>query len=241
MLAGVRHARARVVRDGLADGPGQASLRGRETRSGRGLELGALFDQLGSAIEGIIESPVVRLLSTAFVAYVILLWLACIWWVLQDMRRRHEEPAMAYVAAGAMVLASPVLFPLAVVVYRILRPGRTLAEARELALTERLEELDAEEQLSCPGCSRAVEDDWLVCPACRTRLAHRCRNCGRTMGLDWSLCAWCGNEFGSGVMPDRLPQPARRARRGEVRRLPSGDETDRLPRRTAAEPLERGV
>ena len=203
--------------------------------------MGALFEQLEAVVGGILDSPVVRLLSAAVVAYVILLWLACIWWVLQDMRRRHEEPAMAYVAAGAMVLASPVLFPLAVVVYRILRPGRTLAEARELALTERLEELDADAQLACPGCARAVEDDWLVCPGCRTRLAHRCRNCGRTMGLDWSLCAWCGNEFGAGVLPERLPRPVRNARAQRISRARAGEGSERLRGPATGEALEGGA
>ncbi len=201
--------------------------------------MGALFDQVGSVIAGILDSPAVRLLTAAFGAYAVLLWLACIWWVLQDMRRRHEDPALAYVAAAAMVLASPVLFPLAVVVYRILRPSRTLAEARELALTERLDELDADAELACPGCARAVEEDWLVCPACRTRLAHRCRNCRRTMGLDWSLCAWCGNEFGSGVLPERLPRPARQVRAREGRR--TGDIGERVQRSRGSEALERGA
>lgn len=202
--------------------------------------MGALFEQVGAVIGDILDSPVVRLLTGAFVAYAILLWLACIWWVLQDMRRRHEDPAMAYVAAGGMVLASPVLFPLAAIVYRILRPGRTLAEARELELAERLEAIEAEAALACPGCSRPVEEDWLACPACRTRLAHRCLNCGRSMGLDWTVCGWCGNEFGSGVLPDRLPKPLRRAWSAERRRARGAESADRLPR-GSGDALGRGA
>jgi RNA polymerase subunit RPABC4/transcription elongation factor Spt4 len=166
----------------------------------------ALLEQAGGIIGGIFDTPVVRLLTFGFVAYVAMLWLASAYWVLGDMRRRHSDASLAYVAAGGVIIASPVLFPLALVVYRILRPSETLAEARERELTERLEELDEDMALACPGCTRAVEEDWLVCPACRTRLAHKCVSCGRTMGLDWSLCGWCGTEFGRPVLPDRLPR-----------------------------------
>jgi RNA polymerase subunit RPABC4/transcription elongation factor Spt4 len=172
--------------------------------------MGAVFDQLGDVLSGVFDNPLVRLFMTAFTAYIVVLWLACAFWVLNDMRRRHREPAVPFIAAAAMVVASPVLFPLALIVYRIVRPGETLAEARERELTERLEELDAELDLACPGCSASVEEDWLVCPVCRTKLAHRCANCGRTMGLDWTLCGWCGSEFGQPVRPESLPSPRRR-------------------------------
>jgi hypothetical protein len=176
----------------------------------------ALMEQVGAAVGAFFDNPIVELVTTGFVAYVALVWLASAWWVLHDLRRRHEDPVLPYVAAAGVVLASPVLFPLAVFVYRIVRPGETLAESRERVLTERLEAVDAEMALSCPGCSRAVEEDWLVCPACRMRLAHRCVNCGRTMGLDWTLCGWCGTEFGRTVLPERLPRAVRHAWAREV-------------------------
>ncbi|HVL53615.1 MAG TPA: zinc ribbon domain-containing protein, partial [Vitreimonas sp.] len=164
-----------------------------------------LLDHVGAIIAGIFDNPIVRLLGWGFVAYITMVWLASAYWVLQDMRRRHPDPMLPFIAAGGIIIASPVLFPAAVFVYRIVRPGETLAEARERELTERLDELDDELRLACPGCAKAVEDDWLICPECRSRLAHRCANCGRTMGLDWTLCGWCGEEFGRPVLPDRLP------------------------------------
>src|SRR5688572_23696038 len=171
----------------------------------------SLFDQVGASVNSVLETPIVRLLTMAFVAYVVVVWMACAWWALQDMRRRTRDPMMPYVAAAGVIVASPVLFPLALIVYRIVRPGETMAEGRERELSERLEELEHDLALACPGCARSVEEDWLVCPDCRTRLAHQCTGCGRTMGLDWALCGWCGAEFGRPVLPERLPTAVRHA------------------------------
>ena len=41
----------------------------------------------------------------------------------------------------------------------------------------------------------ASNDEWIICPTCRTRLNRVCPNCSRLVGLDWSLCAWCGRDF----------------------------------------------
>jgi RNA polymerase subunit RPABC4/transcription elongation factor Spt4 len=182
--------------------------------------MGGLFEQIGGVVGAILDHPLVRFTSLAISAYVVLLWLAFAFWVLQDMRRRHSEPMAAYVAAGGIIVASPLLFPLALIVYRILRPSETLAEARERELTERLDALEADLELACPGCHRSVEEDWLICPACRTRLAHRCASCGRTMGLDWTLCGWCGSEFGRAVLPERIPGSLRQRRPESVRSRP---------------------
>ena len=40
-----------------------------------------------------------------------------------------------------------------------------------------------------------MNEEWIICPSCRTRLNRVCPNCSRLVGLDWSLCAWCGKDF----------------------------------------------
>lgn len=169
--------------------------------------MGSLTDQLGEAWTAFTEHPVVRIAVAGIGFYIVLLWLATALWAFNDSRRRHRDPALPYVIAAAIIIASPVLFPLAAIVYRIIRPGETLAEARERRLNDRLIDLEAAETLRCPGCALQVEEDWLACPACRTRLAHQCVACGRSLGLDWTLCAWCGSEFGRPVISDPLPEP----------------------------------
>lgn len=49
----------------------------------------------------------------------------------------------------------------------------------------------------CPGCGRAIEPEWAVCPQCRAFLMQKCRACGRTQRVHWSFCPNCG---GSNLM-----------------------------------------
>jgi hypothetical protein len=71
-----------------------------------------------------------------------------------------------------------------------------------------------------------VNDEWIICPTCRTRLNRVCPNCSRLVGLDWSLCAWCGKDF-------ERPAAAIAASAGRpapISPLPAGDETGRIGR-----------
>jgi hypothetical protein len=169
--------------------------------------MGNLMGQFGEAIAAFTDQPVVRAIFTGASTYIVMVWLATAFWAFNDLRRRHRDPALPYVAAASVILVSPVLFPLALFVYRIVRPGETLAESRERQLSDRLVDLEVAESLHCPGCGDLVEERWLACPACRTRLAHQFLPCRRSMGLDWTLCAWCGTEFGRPVVADVLPAP----------------------------------
>lgn len=170
--------------------------------------MGNLMDQFGEAIAAFTGQPIVRAVIIGASLYIVMVWLATAFWAFHDMRRRHRDPALPYVAAASIILVSPLLFPLALFVYRIVRPGQSLADSRERQLSDRLVDLEAGEGLHCPGCGHLVEELWLACPACRTRLAHQCVSCQRSMGLDWTLCAWCGTEFGRPVVADVLPAPA---------------------------------
>jgi len=169
--------------------------------------MGSLTDQIGEAIGAFTTEPLVRAVLAGAGFYVVLLWLAASLWAFNDLRLRHRNPALPYVAAASMILASPLLFPLAIVVYRIVRPAETIAQSRERHLSDRILDLETSASLSCPGCGDGVEEQWLACPACRTRLAHRCLSCQRSMGLDWTVCAWCATEFGRPVIADALPEP----------------------------------
>ena len=185
--------------------------------------MAGLMDQLGQVIAGIGANPVVRMVFTGAVVYIVIVWLAVAFWAYQDARRRHASPIAPYFASGALVIASPVLFPLALMVYRVVRPAETLSEARARALDNRLTALERSALLACPGCSKLVDETWLSCPACRARLAHRCLSCGRSMGLDWVACAWCATEF---ALPTALDAPSPAFRKPIAGRGPA---TDQVP------------
>lgn len=151
-------------------------------------------DAIGEALAGFFGDPVTSFLLQLVGAYIVLVWLAAALWAFVDMRRRTNNPVAAYVSAGLVILASPVLFLPALLVHRILRPAEFTTERRVADLHEAA--LEAETAIPrCPDCKRPVEEDWLLCPGCRRTLGHHCHACGGTVGLDWPVCAWCGEEL----------------------------------------------
>jgi RNA polymerase subunit RPABC4/transcription elongation factor Spt4 len=172
-----------------------------------------LLQTLGSEISKILESPLVRLSLQAIAFYFVLLWAATAYWAYRDLQTRTTNPVAPYLAAALIILFTPVFFLFGVLVYRILRPSETVAEANERALAEEAMMVEIESQPHCANCSRQVHEDWIICPTCRNRLRRVCPNCSRLVELDWSLCAWCGKDF---ERPELLhdvsaPAPSRRA------------------------------
>jgi RNA polymerase subunit RPABC4/transcription elongation factor Spt4 len=154
-------------------------------------ELQPLFDGIGS----IFDSAIVQFSLRAIAIYFVVLWLAAAYWAFRDLQSRTDNPIAPYLAAALIVVATPLLFPFAIVVYRIVRPHERLGEVYERNLAEEALLAEVEAIHHCPGCSRRVNDEWIICPTCRTRLNRVCPNCSRLVGLDWSLCAWCGKDF----------------------------------------------
>jgi len=154
-----------------------------------------IFGEIGKALAGFFGSPIVQLAIQAIVIYLIILWLAGAYWAFRDMQQRTENPILPYVAASFIIIFTPIFFPLAIFVYKIIRPHEKIGEVYERNLAEEALLAEVEAIKSCPTCARRVNDEWIICPTCRTRLNRVCPNCSRLVGLDWSLCAWCGKDF----------------------------------------------
>jgi len=156
--------------------------------------MGELLEIVGEQVAAIVRHPLVVFMAQAIVAYLSILWLASAFWVFRDLYRRTRDPISPYVAAGSVILFTPLFFPLAVLAYRLMRPSTTLAERRTLELEA---ELLAREAASsgCPACGRHVEDTWSRCPGCGVPLASDCPACGERVELDWAVCAWCAYDF----------------------------------------------
>ena len=157
--------------------------------------MGDLLNQITSLLGGIWDSPVVQLGLRALAIYIVILWLAGAYWAFRDMQLRTANPLLPYFAASLVILFTPVFFPFAIVAYRVVRPQEKIGEVYERTLAEEALLAEVEAVKSCPNCARRVNDEWIICPTCRTRLNRVCPNCSRLVGLDWSLCAWCGREF----------------------------------------------
>ena len=168
------------------------------------------FDQaISDTIESIISNPFVQLALQAIAFYIVLVWLLTAFWAFRDMQHRTTNPVAPYLAAGIIIAFTPFLFLFAVILYRIVRPRETIAEANERALAEEAILAEIEARPHCANCSRAVEEEWIICPTCRNRLRRVCPNCSRLVELDWTLCAWCGKDFERPevVAPVYMPGP----------------------------------
>ena len=186
-----------------------------------------LLETLGSEIGRFLDSPIVRLSMQAIAFYVVLLWAATAYWAYRDLQTRTTNPVAPYLAAALIILFTPLFFFFGVIVYRILRPSETVAEANERALAEEAMMVEIESQPHCANCSRQVHEDWIICPTCRNRLRRVCPNCSRLVELDWSLCAWCGKDFERPELLQEVAAPVptgRPARTREREALP-----DQLP------------
>ena len=103
------------------------------------------------------ESTLDTLVTYATVCFAIFgallaaLWLSLVIWTFRDMRSRSRDP-FAQILATLVVALLP---GLGLVVYLILRPPETLAEAYERSLEEEALLQEIEERPACPGCSNS--------------------------------------------------------------------------------------
>jgi RNA polymerase subunit RPABC4/transcription elongation factor Spt4 len=110
-------------------------------------------------------------------------------WAYRDMRERTHDGwshAVAVVLVGIFSIAGLFL-------YLLLRPHETLAEAYERRLeAEMLAREVPQRPRACPRCERPTNEDFMLCPYCRTTLREPCTGCERALELDWIACPYCG-------------------------------------------------
>ena len=109
-------------------------------------------------------------------------------WTWRDIRARSRD-ILAQVLATVLVIALPVI---GLVVYLMIRPRETLADAYERSLEQEALLQAIEEPETCPGCGQRVKGSFLYCPSCHTKLKKPCSHCGQPLQLGWSLCPYCG-------------------------------------------------
>ena len=128
------------------------------------------------------------LYSTALAsAFIVALWFSLIVWTYRDARQRVRFRPIPILAAAVVA----VLFLPGILVYLILRPANTLEEEYQQALEEEALLHSIEESSLCPGCSRKVQNNWVVCPSCHTQLRKPCPRCSRAVELPWDVCPYC--------------------------------------------------
>lgn len=123
-------------------------------------------------------------------AYAAAFWFCLVVWTFRDIQKRSRD-VVVQVLATALVLLFNVP---GLILYTILRPPETLAEAYARSLEEESLIQDIEERQACPSCKRRVRPDFRVCPTCRAELKRPCTSCGRLLQLGWQICPYCGED-----------------------------------------------
>jgi hypothetical protein len=155
-----------------------------------------------------IENDGLNLAVNLLLLFLVVLWLALVYWTYADARRRIDDPMLVGCATAAS------LFPfIGTIVYMIVRPPEYLDDVRErqleiAAAEARLASLD---HLSCPYCGFEVEKAFLRCPSCLRRLKEPCTVCGKPLDPRWRICPYCEAEVGQAAPETRRTRERRRA------------------------------
>jgi Double zinc ribbon len=170
---------------------------------------------LSLAVFGIHNSAL-NLAVELVILFLVVIWVALVYWTYADARRRIADPLLVGCATAAS------LFPfVGTIVYMIVRPPEYLDDVRE----RELEMQAAEARLAelgyhlCPHCDYEVEKDFLRCPNCMRKLKDPCVSCGRPLDPTWKVCPFCEAEIGTAA-----PAPRRQRRRREGSTEPAAAE-----------------
>ncbi len=165
-----------------------------------------------------IHNSALNLAVELVVLFLVVIWLALVYWTYADARRRIADPLLIGCATAAS------LFPfVGTIVYMIVRPPEYLDDVRE----RELEMQAAEARLAelgyhlCPHCDYEVEKDFLRCPNCMRKLKDPCHACGKPLDPTWKVCPFCEAEIGAG---GRDPVPRRQRRRREPASEPAAEQ-----------------
>jgi RNA polymerase subunit RPABC4/transcription elongation factor Spt4 len=167
----------------------------------------------------------VWLVVALLVAYGVVLWLSALVWVYRDAKSRTNDSVSQFVSVFLVLIFNlPGLF-----LYLVLRPQETLTEAYERTLETEAMLQEVERLGTCPSCRRRIDEDYLLCPYCRTSLRKPCAQCGRALSFGWVACPYCG--------ADRVPLTAAEAGGAQPQVAPSaagGPATARQVRASAS-------
>jgi Double zinc ribbon len=171
-------------------------------------------DDLLGGVNDFFDSGAWMVIRNLTIFFVVVFWLATVYWVYKDARRRIED---GWLVAMAVVLGLvPFIGP---IVYLFFRPPEYIEDVRERELEIRaMEERLAKRDLHCPVCRAAVEATFLVCPVCTTRLKQACVKCSNPLEALWQICPYCATPVSTPSLPavdetvgDTWTAPRRRA------------------------------
>ncbi len=136
------------------------------------------------------------------VIVIIVLYIITIIWVVKDAPARGYSPVKWGIIA---------LIPfIGALMYSAMRPSMLAADKEEQELDYLLRQRELMQYGECGRCSYPVQNDYVMCPNCGSRLKNVCAGCGRPLNPQWTVCPWCCTKAQG--KPSRRPQGAGQAR-----------------------------
>lgn len=163
-----------------------------------------MLASIGDVLAGVLGSPVVTATLMASGVTLAVVWLAGTWWAYLDISRRTTSELARFGAMSLVIVSTPLLLPLSLVVYTLVRPQTTSAERRAAELASGLGPALAG-RVRCETCNDVVDPEWRRCPSCATWLASSCDACGEWSEIAFDVCPWC-----AAAKVDRLPSAPER-------------------------------
>ena len=179
-----------------------------------------------------IENDGLNLTVNLLLLFLVVVWLALVYWTYADARRRIIDPMLVGCATAAS------LFPfVGTVIYLIVRPPEMLEDRheRELEMAAAEARLADVEHLGCPHCGFEVERSFLRCPSCLRRLKEPCTVCGKPLDPRWKICPYCEAEVGQAA-----PEGRSRPRRAAAQRSGGGSSGQRQAQPRRSTPRQGG-
>jgi hypothetical protein len=143
-----------------------------------------------------IENSGLALAVNLLLLFLVVIWLALVYWTYSDAHRRIADPMLVACATAAS------LFPfVGTIVYLIVRPPEYLDDVREreLEIAAAQARLANLEHQHCQYCGFEIEKTFLRCPSCLRRLKEPCAVCGKPLDPRWKICPYCEAEVGQPV------------------------------------------
>ena len=159
-----------------------------------------------------IENDGLNLVVNLLVFFLVVIWIALVYWTYQDASRRLDDPMLIACATAAS------LFPfIGTIVYSIVRPPEYIEDRheRELEVQAAEKRLALLDNRTCRNCGTEVDPSYLRCPSCTRKLKEPCASCGKPLDPRWRVCPYCEAEVAASLRTAADQQ--RRPRRQEAR------------------------
>lgn len=143
-------------------------------------------------------TPELQAAFTGVIVVLVVLYVLSIVWTARDAYMRGT---LWY--AWALLALVPFV---GVVAYCLLRPPLMKIDRDEQELEIALKQRELMKYGECANCGYPVENDYVLCPNCHTRLKNLCPTCHHALDPEWSVCPYCTTPINAAPRRRRAPQ-----------------------------------